>query len=180
MQRERSQKFLIPLNAQSPSQVGEERRKGEMKNQAERFKSLWTDQEKEILLDVAKQYANQRAGKEVLELLYDDILKVGGTKKSFLAVSTRFYVERKKLGESTNEETEKPEIPSKLSFKRETISMHPKQSFCDCLKNLKENYSILEAERDSLKKENKELKEQLRALRAIRQSVEDYQKSMRR
>jgi hypothetical protein len=147
-------------------------------NQAQRFKNLWTDQEKEILLDVAKQYANQRAGKEVLELLYDDILKVGGVKKSFLAVSTRFYLERKKLGKLPNE---KHETPSKLSFKREVmpVSAHPKQSFCDCLKNLKENYTVLEAERDSLKKENKELKEQLRALRAIRQSVEDYQKTIR-
>ncbi len=147
-------------------------------NQAQRFKNLWTDQEKEILLDVAKQYANQRAGKEVLELLYDDILKVGGAKKSFLAVSTRFYLERKKLGKLPNE---KHETPSKLSFKRELtpVSTHPKQSFCDCLKNLKENYTVLEAERDSLKKENKELKEQLRALRAIRQSVEDYQKTIR-
>ena len=148
-------------------------------NQAQRFQNLWTDKEKEILSDVAKQYANQKAGKEVLELLYDDILKVGGAKKSFLAVSTRFYLERKKLEKQTNEEIAKPETPSKLSFKRESILIHPKQSFCDCLKNLKENYSVLEAERDSLKKENKELKEQLRALRAIRQSVEDYQKTIR-
>ena len=56
---------------------------------------------------------------------------------------------------------------------------NPKIAAMIALKNLKENYSTLEAERDSLKKENKELKEQLGALRPIRQSMEDYQKTIR-